>query len=57
MYYNKDLLSKYELPVPTTWEELVKTIDHIYNGEISENNNDIIAYLGNIPGIIINFCD
>ncbi|KAG4097879.1 periplasmic binding protein-like II [Neocallimastix lanati (nom. inval.)] len=49
MYYNKDLLSKYELPVPTTWEELVKTIDHIYNGEISENNNDIIAYLGNIP--------
>jgi len=48
LYYNKNLLDKYELAIPATWEELYETIEIIYSKEISQND-DFIGYLGNLP--------
>jgi len=51
MYYNKDLLEKYNRPVPQTWKELNETLGYIYEKEKVENK-DLIGYLGSLPGIL-----
>lgn len=39
LYYRKDLLKKYNRPVPTTWEELTKTAKFIMQQERKHNPN------------------
>lgn len=41
LYYRSDLLEKYNLPVPQTWEELMTTAQTILEGE---NNPDLRGY-------------
>lgn len=38
MYYNQDLLDKYNLKVPTTWDELLNACKIVVEGEKSEGN-------------------
>jgi len=52
LYYNKNLLDKHELTIPTTWEELYQTIEIVYSKEISQNE-DFIGYLGDLPNTYI----
>ncbi|ORX49964.1 periplasmic binding protein-like II [Piromyces finnis] len=48
MYYNKELLEKYNLPVPETWKQLNETLSYIYSKE-KEINKDLIGYIGGLP--------
>ena len=41
LYYRKDLLEKYKLPVPTTWQELSETAKIIQDGERAEGKADL----------------
>jgi len=43
LYSNKILLSKYNKPVPKTWDELIKTCKYIMD---KENDSDLICYNG-----------
>jgi multiple sugar transport system substrate-binding protein len=40
LYYRKDLLAKYNRPVPRTWQELVKTAQ-----QITEKEKDLYGYI------------
>jgi trehalose/maltose transport system substrate-binding protein len=44
MYYRKDLLDKYEKPVPKTWEELYETALYIQNKERKNEEKKNIFY-------------
>jgi len=48
LYSNNDLLTKYNMPIPKTWDELLQTGKLIYNNELNENNDDtdLIPYNG-----------
>lgn len=50
LYYRTDLLEKYDLEVPTTWDELQTIAEIIQNGERAEGNSDFWGYVwqGNI---------
>ena len=44
MYYRKDLLEKYNRPVPKTWEELLETALYIQNEERKEEDKQTKFY-------------
>ena len=45
LYYRKDLLAKYKLPVPATWEELTTTAAKVQAGERARGDNDFHGYV------------
>lgn len=45
LYYRTDLLEKYELEVPTTWDELTEAAQTIQDGERGEGNQDFYGYV------------
>ena len=45
LYYRKDLLEKYGLPVPTTWEEVEKEARYILQLEKKQGNADLWGYV------------
>lgn len=45
LYYRTDLLEKYNLDVPKTWDELEKAAKTIQEGERAEGNSDFWGYV------------
>ena len=45
LYYRSDLLAKYNLPVPTTWEEMTTTAQTIQDGERAAGNPDMWGFV------------
>ena len=45
LYYRKDLLEKYKLTVPKTWEEMAKDAKVIQDGERAAGNKDFWGYV------------
>lgn len=45
LYYRKDLLAKYKLPVPTTWEELTAAAQKVQAGERAKGDNDFHGFV------------
>jgi trehalose/maltose transport system substrate-binding protein len=45
LFYRKDLLEKYDLPVPATWEELTETAQTVQDGERDAGNGDLWGYV------------
>lgn len=45
LYYRKDLLEKYNKPVPKTWQELFKTAAYIQKAERNAGNKTIWGYV------------
>lgn len=45
LYYRTDLLEKYGVEVPTTWDELTVAAQIIQDGERAEGNNDFVGYV------------
>ena len=45
LYYRQDLLDKYKLPVPKTWEEMAATAKTIMDGERAAGNKDMWGYV------------
>ena len=49
LYSNQNLLSKYNMNSPKTWEELLITSKFIYDEE-KKLNNTIVRYIGSFNG-------
>jgi len=47
LYSNKDLLSKYNKPIPQTWDELIEICKDIME---KENDPELICYNGLFDG-------
>jgi trehalose/maltose transport system substrate-binding protein len=45
LYYRKDLLEKYNLPVPKTWDELAATAKTVQDGERAAGNPDMWGFV------------
>jgi trehalose/maltose transport system substrate-binding protein len=45
LFYRKDLLDKYNLPVPTTWAELATTAKTVMDGERADGNKDMWGFV------------
>lgn len=45
LYYRTDLLDKYGVDVPTTWEELTEASEIIQEGERAEGNEEFVGYV------------
>ena len=45
LYYRKDLLAKYKLSVPTTWEELTLAATKVQAGERAKGDNDFHGFV------------
>lgn len=45
LFYRKDLLEKYGMDVPKTWEELTETAKKIQDGERAAGNKDMWGYV------------
>lgn len=45
LYYRKDLLEKYKLPVPSTWEDMTATAQTIQDGERAAGNPDMWGFV------------
>lgn len=45
LYYRTDLLQKYNLDVPTTWDELETAAQTIQDGERADGNQDFYGYV------------
>ena len=45
LYYRKDLLEKYKLPVPKTWDELAATAKTVQDGERAAGNADMWGFV------------
>ena len=45
LYYRKDLLEKYNLDVPKTWDDLTKVAYIIQEGERKDGNPDFVGYI------------
>jgi trehalose/maltose transport system substrate-binding protein len=45
IFYRKDLLKKYNLEVPSTWQELTKTAYIIQQGERKAGNQDFVGFI------------
>ncbi len=54
-FYRKDLLEKYNLPVPKTWEDLVSTAQYILKKENNPNLNGYISMWAQIEGLFMNY--
>ena len=48
LYYRKDLLEKYNKPVPETWDELFTTADEIIQAEENAGSEDMYALVGSM---------
>jgi len=46
LYSNLEYLKKYNMTIPTTWDELLKTGKYILNQERLNNNYELIGYNG-----------
>jgi len=46
LYSNKELLNKYEKPIPKTWEDLLETAEYIEGEEKRNNNTNYISLTG-----------
>lgn len=46
LYSNPEYLNKYNIPVPSTWEELVESGKYILNEEAKLGNTDLYTYNG-----------
>jgi len=47
LYSNKELLNKYNKPIPKTWDELIETCNYIME---RENDPELICYNGLFDG-------
>jgi len=45
LFYRKDLLEKYNKPVPTTWEEMAATAKEIMDGERAAGNAEMYGFV------------
>lgn len=45
LYYRKDLLEKYDRPVPESWQELTETAKLVMEGERAAGNSDMWGYV------------
>jgi trehalose/maltose transport system substrate-binding protein len=45
LYYRRDLLDKYDRPVPETWDQLTETAGIVQAGERAEGNADFWGYV------------
>ncbi len=54
-FYRKDLLKKYNLKVPETWEDLVSTAQYILKKENNPNLNGYISMWAQIEGLFMNY--
>ncbi|MGV8854370.1 MAG: ABC transporter substrate-binding protein [Devosia sp.] len=45
LYYRKDLLEKYNKPVPTTWDEMAATAKEIMDGERADGKADMYGFV------------
>lgn len=55
LYYRKDLLEKYNLKPPTTWDEVIRQAQTILRGENNPNLNGV-GFMGNISeGTVCSF--
>uniref|UniRef100_UPI00307DABF8 ABC transporter substrate-binding protein n=1 Tax=Meiothermus sp. TaxID=1955249 RepID=UPI00307DABF8 len=55
LYYRKDLLEKYNLKPPTTWDEVIQQAQTILRGENNPNLNGV-GFMGNISeGTVCSF--
>ena len=45
LYYRKDLLDRYRLPVPTTWQELTETARRIQDAERARGQRDFHGFV------------
>ena len=54
-FYRKDLLEKYNRPVPKTWEELIDTAQYILKKENNPNLNGYISMWAQIEGLFMNY--
>ncbi|MFC0271854.1 ABC transporter substrate-binding protein [Metabacillus herbersteinensis] len=54
LYYRQDLLEKYDLPVPKTWDEMLETAEKIKNGE---NNKDLEKFVWQAKQAEVLVCD
>lgn len=55
LYYRKDLLDKYKLPVPKTWAELTETARKVQQGEKSANLQGLSFQGAPIEGAVCTF--
>jgi len=55
LYYRTDLLAKYNLPVPTTWEELAQTAKAIVDGEHNAQLRGLSIQGAPIEGAVCTF--
>jgi len=51
LYSNRELLKKYNLKPPKTWDQLIKASKYILEEEKKLNNTDLIGYNGLFDGI------
>lgn len=57
LFYRKDLLEKYQLPVPNTWSELAETALTVQEAERQAGNSDLWGYVfqgGRYEGLTCN---
>ena len=45
MYYRKDLLEKYKVPAPTTWEEMTAAAQKVQDGERAAGNKEMYGFV------------
>ncbi len=48
LYSNKELLDKYDKPIPKTWNELIETCKYILDKE--KDDTELICYNGLFDG-------
>ncbi|HLQ82516.1 MAG TPA: ABC transporter substrate-binding protein [Pseudogracilibacillus sp.] len=56
-YYRKDLLDKYDLDVPETWDEMIETTEKVRKEEGNDDLNGFIYQGDQIEGVVINFLE
>ncbi len=57
LYYRKDLLEKYDLQPPTTWDELKSACDKIKAGENDSKLNCFAGQYNKYEGLTVNFAE
>ncbi|TPW25750.1 ABC transporter substrate-binding protein [Pararhizobium mangrovi] len=55
LFYRKDLLEKYDLPVPKTWEQLVADSKKIMDGEGNPQFHGFVSMWAKIEGLFMNW--
>ena len=55
LFYRADLLDKYELDVPTTWEELIAAAQTVVEGEANPDLAGFVSMWAKIEGLFMNW--